>query len=322
MSDIRSNGRKIKGSSSSRVAFTLVELLVVIAIIGVLVSLLLPAVQSARESARRIQCTNNLKQLSIAFHNYHTRSDRFPMGYGVLLPGTYGSGRPAGVEWPWCIRLLSDVEETALADRVNWDLNPGSGLPEQMMVLSATIPSFLCPTDPGAVRKWNDDASCVPSRPDWTYGRISYAGNFGIGRMEEPIPPRRPGILGHNYGSSMKHLEDGSSHTAMMSELISGIGCTIRGTHSYDEGPAYMHDRTPNSLEPDEARWCGKDDPLHAPCITISAQNQVLHTARSDHPGGVNLALCDGSVRFLSEVIDLAVWQAYATPDGGETISE
>ena len=304
-----------------RDGFTLVELLVVIAIIGILVSLLLPAVQTAREAARRIQCINNLKQVALAMHNYHDRSRQFPLGYGVLRPGTYGSGSPSGVEWPWCIRLLADMEHAALFDQVRWDLNPGQGMPEVLRVVGATIPSFLCPTDPGASNKWNGDGACT-GNARWTYGRISYGGNFGIGPMEGPVPPRIEGIMGHNSGLRMAQIEDGTSNTAMISELVSGIGCTIRGVHSYDEGPVYMHDRSPNSVQPDEVRWCGKEDAPSAPCIVISQQNMVIHTTRSAHPGGVNTALCDGSVRFINESQDLPVWHALGTPSGAEVVGD
>ena len=301
--------------------FTLVELLVVIAIIGVLVALLLPAVQAARESARRTQCTNHLKQLGLAFQNYHSRAGSFPLGYGPLGPETYGSGVPSGVEWPWCIRLLADLEETALYDQVDWTLNPGGGYAELQPILGATIPGFLCPSDTATLEPWNATARCVPSVPTWTYGRISYAGNFGIGPMEAPIPPRILGVLGHNRGARFAEITDGSSHTALISELIVGTGCTIRGTHSYDEGPAYMHDFTPNDPTPDQARWCGEEDRARGSCVQISRQNMVIHTSRSYHSGGVNLALCDGAVTFLADAIDLRLWWAIGSQDGGEAVS-
>ena len=301
--------------------FTLVELLVVIAIIGLLIALLLPAVQAARESARRSQCTNNLKQLALAFHNYHGRASQFPLGYGILRPGTYGSGSPSGVEWPWCMRLLTDIEQSALYDQIDWALNPGGGYPVLRPVLGATVDGFLCPSDPNGSRRWNDTAECVMSAPEWTYGRISYAGNWGVGPMEAPVPPRIRGVLGHNRGARIAQITDGTSNTALMAELIVGLGCTIRGTHSYDEGPVYMHDFTPNDPTPDQARWCGEEDQLSGSCVTISQQNMDVHTARSFHPGGVNLALCDGSVAFLGDSIDLRLWRALGSHDGGEPIT-
>ncbi len=308
------------GYRQRRQGFTLVELLVVIAIIGTLVAILLPAVQSAREAARRAQCINNLKQLALAFHSYHDAQGAFPLGYGELREGTYGSGSPAGVEWPWSIRLLGNLEDTALYDQVHWDKNPGNYFPENVVVISAFIPIFVCPTDPGGQRNWNDQADCISARPDMQYGRISYGGNFGIGPMEGPIPPRIPGVLGHNRGARFAQITDGTSHTALMSELISGIGCTIRGAHSYDEGPVYMHDYTPNDRTPDLVRWCSKEDPPQAPCTVISKQNMVVHTSRSFHPGGVNMASCDGSVRFINETVDLRAWQAQGTPEEGDNV--
>ena len=307
-----------RGHERRLFGFTLVELLVVIAIIGVLVALLLPAVQSARAAARRTQCTNHMKQLALAFHNYHGRANSFPLGYGILGPETYGSGRPSGVEWPWCIRLLADLEETTLYDQVDWTLNPGQGYEVLQPIMGARVPAFLCPSDAGAERPWNEGAECVPSAPNWTYARISYAGNFGIGPMEAPIPPRLLGVLGHNRGSRFAEITDGSSHTGLMSELIVGTGCTIRGTHSYDEGPAYMHDFTPNDPTPDQARWCGREDKANGSCVLISAQNMVVHTSRSYHPGGVNFALCDGAVTFVSDAVDQRLWWALGTQAGGE----
>ncbi len=100
------------------------------------------------------------------------------------------------------------------------------------------------------------------------------------------------------------------------------MGCTIRGTHSYDEGPLYMHHYSPNDTTPDQVRWCSDADLVspQAPYIKITNQNMVLHTSRRHHPGGVTLGLCDGSVRFISETISLGVWQAIGTPDGGEVV--
>jgi prepilin-type N-terminal cleavage/methylation domain-containing protein/prepilin-type processing-associated H-X9-DG protein len=304
-----------------RAGFTLVELLVVIAIIGVLVALLLPAVQAARESARRSQCTNNLKQLGLAFQNYHSRENHFPWGYGELRPGTYGSGTSSGVEWPWCMRLLADIEETSLSDQIDWDLNPGGGYDVLWPVLGAQISGFLCPSDPAGQHPWNESAECITSIPEWTYGRISYAANLGIGPMESPVPPRIRGVLGHNRGARIAEITDGTSNTALMSELIVGTGCTIRGTHSYDEGPVYMHDFTPNDPTPDQARWCGMEDQLSGSCVKISRQNMEVHTSRSYHPGGVNLARCDGSVVLVTDSIDLQLWRALASFDEGEPVA-
>ncbi len=327
--------------SQGRLAFTLVELLVVIAIIGILIALLLPAVQAAREAARRLQCANNLKQLGLAFHNYHTACRTFPMGYGPMYSG-YGSGGGANdIEWTWCVRLFPYIEQKALYDNINWNANPGVATsdPEQMYLRSAQIAAFQCPSDPEADKPYESAGD-----PNQKRGRISYGGNFGVGPMEAPksrtslwdpdtgtplYDPdagdrRYPGVLGYNRGARMADITDGSSNTALLSELISGGPNTIRATFSYDEGPVYMHDYKPNDPDPahmDQVRICGANNPKRAPCTPISTKNMIRHTARSNHNGGVMLGLCDGSVRFISESVALDVWWALATPDGGEVTS-
>ncbi len=283
--------------------------MVVIAIIGILIALLLPVVQAAREAARRIQCSNNLKQLGLAFHGYHAAWGTFPMGYGAMN-GNYGSGGPDGVEWTWCVRLFPYIEQQALYDDIDWG-PPGPGNPypnqSQKHIRSAQIAAFQCPSDPSSNEYY------LWSVNDTKFGRISYGGNLGLGRMEAPISRtlpwdpdagnRYPGVLGYNRGARIADITDGTSGTALLSELISGGEYTIRAVFSYDEGPIYMHDYTPNDPTPDLVRICGENNPKQAPCVHISEQNMELHTARSYHPDGVMLGLCDGSVRFVSETV-------------------
>ena len=327
--------------SQRRMAFTLVELLVVIAIIGILIALLLPAVQAAREAARRLQCSNNLKQLGLAFHGYHTACRTFPMGYGPMPDGGYGTGTDEGVEWTWCVRLFPYIEQKALYDNINWNANPGVATsdPEQLYLRGAQIAAFQCPSDSEADKPYEDAGD-----PNQKRGRISYGGNFGLGPMEAPksrsplwdqatgtqlyYPDagdrRYPGVLGYNRGARMADITDGSSNTALLSELISGGPNTIRATFSHNEGPVYMHDYKPNDPMPehmDLVRICGDNNPKRAPCEKISTKNMIRHTARSYHNGGAMLGLCDGSVRFISESVALNVWWALATPDGGEVVS-
>lgn len=327
-----------------RLGFTLVELLVVIAIIGILIALLLPAVQAAREAARRMNCTNNVKQLGIACHNYHSAHDRFPMGYGPMavpygsrLSQSPGSG---GAEWPWPDRIMGYLEEDMMNEYIgDWNVNgAGHAFDAYKNVVGAQIAAFLCPSDPGAADPY---IWPVSGRTTMVYGRISYGGNNGIGRMEAPIisgPPtgaplinqRIEGVFGYNKGYAIREITDGTSQTMLIAEILVGRDpITIRGTHSYDEGPFYMATYGPNDPTPDIVNECGPEDNINqnknadAPCIYDStAKNNLIHTARSLHPGGVNAGMCDGSVRFVSQEISVKIWQYLATPTGGEIVPE
>ncbi len=335
--------------------FTLVELLVVIAIIGILIALLLPAVQSAREAARRLQCTNHLKQTALAVHLYHDANRQFPPGYGYFNT-PYGTHGPQ--EWPWCVRLFPYMEQGALAEIMNsvwiapktyWDYPSGShsgAKPAALLpVLETAISTWQCPSDPTVSTPFNESRKCGTSTNPSEYARMSYAASMGIGPMEGTRVPasrlltglasneRVEGVFGVNRGARIAEITDGTSNTLMLSELICGGECTIRGAQFYDEGPVFMQDYTPNDLTPDLTRWCDSADANQgpAPCapgsgfgggILGSNFNKVVHTARSRHPGGVGAAMCDGSVQFVSESVALRIWQSLGTPAGGEVTGE
>ncbi|MBN2292643.1 MAG: DUF1559 domain-containing protein [Pirellulales bacterium] len=348
---------RLRRCTNSRPAFTLVELLVVIAIIGILIALLLPAVQAAREAARRISCSSNAKQIGVAVHLYGDAYGRFPPGYGFLRNDTYGAGNPSGIEWTWTVRLFAYLENDWAADIVPWDWNSGSSPPTDeprrsnfLRARRAQLPVFHCPDDINSSELYGTGFHTVYA------GRTSYACNLGYGRMEGPINSptvsmgqlgpddniRVPGPFGHNYGATMADISDGMAQTIMASELINGHGGTIRGSIHYDEGPVFSVNLSPNDPTPDSVRWCDpKDAPdkeFRAPCLFSKAprygdlmsitlgrygsQNMVLHTSRSLHPGGVNTTMCDGSVSFINDSIDLGVWRSLGTRANGDMIAE
>lgn len=306
-------------SLSRRRGFTLVELLVVIAIIGVLVALLLPAIQAAREAARRTTCNNNLKQLSVALQNYHDTYNRFPFGYGWFRTA-YGAGAPGGIELTFNDRLFPYIEQAHI--EINWSDN---GLQPFM---SFAIPVFLCPSDPDSDSIWL--SGTTPA-----YARSNYGGNFGLGCMECSLTTpwaqgqsptsggRIEGIFGWNSTTRLRDITDGTSNTALLSEIAVGEDRTlIRAIRDYDEGVPVMFDYAPNSNMPDLTAFCtaaiqAKLANTPFPCAS-STKNKPLMLSRSYHPGGVHTALCDGSVRFVSDSVDQKVWWAVATPRGRE----
>jgi prepilin-type N-terminal cleavage/methylation domain-containing protein len=310
--------------------FTLVELLVVIAIIGVLVALLLPAVQAARESSRRMSCTNNLKQIGLSLHMHHDAKL-------VLPPGTTGGGglgtdigKPQGPnETTWIAYLFPYMEQTNLNSLIDWTrLNANFYNVGGIKITHLKVQLFLCPSD----TKPDPNTTYPPS----VFGRGNYVANNGIGPAIEfrggpghtspPMMNRPGGMFFINSWLAFRQVADGTSQTVMVSETrVPRDTLDGRGIMHYPEGPLYHHNRTPNNLAPDEIRkdWCHST--LQAPCIGVyPAYNTIkdIRTARSMHPGGVDLVLADGSVRLVSQVINLNTWQAISSPGDGETVSD
>ncbi len=258
--------------------FTLVELLVVITIIGILIALLLPAVQAAREAARRTQCGNNVRQIGLAVHHYHQTNGRFPPGYG------YPNSSGQRTEWPWCLRLFCYLEQQALDESVDWGFPAGKPNPPwppgHLELIAARLSVFECPSDPSASQLQNPDLDCFGSLTGKVHGRLSYAANFGRGQMT--APDRVAGVFDKNHGARIADIHDGTSNTLLVSEIIPGGRCTIRGAHIYDEGPVIMQDYGPNDLTPDLVRMCDASDansPV-APCAHDSGRNWSRSNSR------------------------------------------
>lgn len=301
-----------RGARIQSPGFTLVELLVVIAIIGVLVGLLLPAVQAAREAARRMSCSNNMKQISLGLHNYHDAHRNFPAGYYQIVAG-------AANESTWISHFLPFIEQSALYEGITaWNyfgspnVNPGV-----TKVIQTFIPTMTCPSD----------VEVKLALGFWARG--NYAANNGIGPMYtegfNSVVRGPVGVFGQNVSKNMKDVLDGTSNTAMIAELLRSPGEDFRGTMHYPEGPLYQHNQGPNSNVFDQFRTslCVSID--RAPCTgTYSAFNDrsIVLSARSLHPGIVNVGLVDGSIRVVTNSVDLVTWNNLGIPDDGKVLAE
>jgi prepilin-type N-terminal cleavage/methylation domain-containing protein/prepilin-type processing-associated H-X9-DG protein len=280
--------------TNRRNAFTLVELLVVIAIIGILVALLLPAVQAAREAARRMQCVNNLTQLALAVQNYE-------MAYRVYPPGTINETGPIvneakGYHHNWISQLLPYMEEQVTYSHI--DFNAGVYDKENAEVRKVNIATFLCPSDPAHS---ND------------FGLSTYAGLHHD--VEAPIDSDNQGVFFLNSAIRNKDISDGSSHTIFIGEMIpianqdlgwmSGTRWTLRNTGTRLNSDRENARRNVQELAMDE---------------TAAANGLPVGGFGSYHPGGANFAFGDGHVSFMTENMSMEVLQQYGNRADGKLL--
>ncbi|UUO07734.1 DUF1559 domain-containing protein [Blastopirellula sp. J2-11] len=318
-----------------RNAFTLVELLVVIAIIGVLIALLLPAVQQAREAARRIQCGNQFKQFGLAMHNYHDTFGALPPGSRLKgeFPGNSTTpSHPAGGSWvndqSWSQPILPFIEQGPLFDQIDptvaW-MSSASGANTNEAARRAKVEQFECPSA--------EMILVNEGTPQFVYWKGNYVVNFGntdYGQQTKSSVSFLGAPFRQGENQRFRDINDGLSGTLMMSESIAMEGDPMHGAYSTSAGgQQFTTWLSPNASACDEIT---RQEPTAGEqarvrfCTTLLASNwtkvqaQVL-AARSWHPGGVQAANCDGSVRFVAETIDLAVWRASSTSQGGEAIS-
>jgi len=282
--------------------FTLVELLVVIAIIGILVALLLPAIQAAREAARRSECNNNLKQWAVAHQNHHDTYGKLPMGH-------LKNPQPRRT---WIITVWPFVEQKDLFD--SYDLNQPFWVPPYIVpnttdgICATLLDAYFCPSGNGPAY-WKGD--------QYWRSRGNYVVNYGNTRASGGAASA-PFTGGKHF--RFRDIRDGLANTLLMSEIIMAQEAhwDSRGDVLNDDGPggAFMTYNTPNTGV-DAPQFCTNQSP-NPPCAPSSAPYHMA--ARSYHPGGVNAAFADGSVHFVADNVVLSVWQALGSTKGGEAV--
>jgi len=264
--------------------FTLVELLVVITIVGVLIAILLPAVQSAREAARRISCSSNLHQISVGLQNYHAACGLFPPG-GIEPTFRVSSGR----QYAWSAFLLPYIEQQSLWEKI--DFSQPYYAPVNGPAAATVISTYLCPSTPRISQQVDG------------FGATDYGGLYG-----EAIPPHptdgswyaENGVMIYDRAFSIAEITDGTSNTLVIAEnsqfSVWSDGQWINGLNIFDQKYAINFMPSNPRLLEDEIR--------------------------SAHPGGASAAVCDGSARFLSETMNLQTLKAVLTRAGGEIVGE
>jgi prepilin-type N-terminal cleavage/methylation domain-containing protein/prepilin-type processing-associated H-X9-DG protein len=358
-----------------RLGFTLVELLVVIAIIGILIAMLLPAVQAARESARMVQCSNNIRQLGLALLNFESTQKKFPYSAywksynnnkAVLDLSNLNLFNNDKLGENWVIKILPQIENKSLL--VTMDLTrPISGdstYPGNIAARAVPLTVMLCPSD--AYNTTPFDASTDPmgsiNLMGKKWARGNYAANASLGYMTctngssggtgttqadagAGISPKQPdggawgdryrrGVMGANVSLGLKEIRDGTSKTLLLGEIRAGLtSYDTRGVWAMSGacssalwGHGYMlDDNGPNCIDTnaDDERTCNQVEnavggPTQLLKLGMSCWNgngsDFQQTARSTHRGGVNVCLCDGSVRFVSDFINTGVQPQSTNP--------
>jgi prepilin-type N-terminal cleavage/methylation domain-containing protein len=396
--DRTENVTMVRGHKRSLAGFTLVELLVVIAIIGILVALLLPAIQAAREAARRSQCQNNMKNLGLAMLNFEQTKKIFPVGVqteekdavGNFYQQTYLTTDGTRLYRNWAVLILPYMEEQALYDSFIWKQADGrlqtlvsnnvsaanaGGKPanSNLIARSTELTVMLCPTDDGRGKPYIDPVSAGAGR--WARGNYGY--NVGLGLImnnrsndgtnsywsktavnsatNETVYCGR-GVGGVDTACTISQIADGTTHTLMLGELRTGstqsdrrgvwamemVGSNLLGQHAsnYAGGPNDCNpggdDMRDNQKIVDESSEATLKSDCMMPFVSGGWNHSVQVISRSKHVGGIFAAMCDGSVQFISDYVQIGdfiagvscdpkyfgVWQRLNCPDDGYAVDD
>jgi prepilin-type N-terminal cleavage/methylation domain-containing protein/prepilin-type processing-associated H-X9-DG protein len=335
-----------------RRAFTLIELLVVIAIIAVLIALLLPAVQNAREAARRAQCTNNVKQISLAMMNYESANGAFPPAkvYGnTCLQSNGGTGRVLSTTA--FTMVLNYLEQTALYSGYNFSHTSVNGgvAPNNVIVgtslvnttvIGTRVAAYTCPSDANPATVVNDPSTSYYSRQNAM--RSNYLVSSAVyndyscpGTGATMPAPASRGAFFNDLSTTMANIVDGTSNTFLVGESLNGLG-HYQGTAKtisdggYGYGPywgAGTHTSTHGVINPPTTSSAfaytpnGKTGVLYPAFAPEQKIRPYAWNFSSKHPGGVNMGMADGSVRFVKDSINVYAWSGLATIAGNEIVS-
>ena len=339
----------IRFESSRLNGFTLVELLVVIAIIGVLVALLLPAVQAAREAARRSQCTNNIRQLGLALLNYEQAQGQLPAGALHKDPNVNPArltGRDRNWTATWITQLLPYIEQQAMHDQ--YDFSENLILPQNMAVTSQPIAALKCPSDDNSFENFTEDGSnCAKGNYAACYNRDDSFSDSDHA-ADDKIDSRRSAFNAvWQYGAELREIEDGLTNSIFLAEILTLPSTEdVRGAWGHPAGAGFSGDNAPPAVRfgppstfytpnvpaldydrQDRPPYCdgdfgsGFEDDRLIRCVDGNTDPRANTGTRSRHVAGVQVAIGDGSIQFISNDIDPFIYGALLSVKDGQQVS-